>query len=501
MAIVFPASPSVNDTFAEGSITYKWDGAKWIGLGITPADRLVEGSNSLEINDSNNLIWTGNNVSIGTGNTTQKLNVGGNISIQESGTIYFDASSGFSPRIANSTSINDLSIFTNNLERLTIDSSGRVLQGLTSAKFGFFNDNNAPPVFQIQGDTYYDSALSIFRDGTGASGPNFILAKGREAIVQDNDILGTISFQGHDGTTELIEGASIVTEVDGTPSANNVPSALVFKTNSGTSTSTERLRIDSSGRLLVGKQSHTGDALFVTESNHTSGGIIGEFDNAATGNFGGVRILGGVTDRECRLQSLYGSSFFTFYTEGTGAAEERLRITSDGEVQISNGNLKFSTAGTGIDFSANANAAGMTSEVLDDYEEGTWTPAFGASTTAPTCTYSPAPIGNYTKIGRLVNVSCSIQCTARTGGVGLWLITGLPFTINDTTGSGGSPSMNNINIPDGAVNIASEFKNGSTSFYAGLATRDNASWSNLNITTVPNSNCNYRVEFSYHTDS
>tara|TARA_R100001460_G_scaffold106680_1_gene154447 strand:- start:70 stop:1464 length:1395 start_codon:yes stop_codon:yes gene_type:complete len=132
-------------------------------------------------------------------------------------------------------------------ERLRIDSSGRVLQGLTSAKFGFFNNSNAPPVFQIQGSTYYDSALSIFRDGVGASGPNFILAAGREAIVQDNDSLGTISFQGHDGTTELIEGASIVTEVDGTPAANNVPSALVFKTNSGTSSTSERLRITSRG--------------------------------------------------------------------------------------------------------------------------------------------------------------------------------------------------------------------------------------------------------------
>ena len=59
MAIVFPASPSVNETFTAGSITYKWDGDKWIGLGVTPADRLIEGSNSLEINASNELVWTG----------------------------------------------------------------------------------------------------------------------------------------------------------------------------------------------------------------------------------------------------------------------------------------------------------------------------------------------------------------------------------------------------------------------------------------------------------
>ena len=39
----------------------------------------------------------------------------------------------------------------------------------------------------------------------------------------------------------------------------------------------------------------------------------------------------------------------------------------------SSGNLVLAS-GSGIDFSANSNASGMTSEVLDDYEEGTWTP-------------------------------------------------------------------------------------------------------------------------------
>ena len=59
MAINFPTCPSTNDTFTAGSITYKWDGTKWIGLGVTPTDRLIEGSNSLEINASNELVWTG----------------------------------------------------------------------------------------------------------------------------------------------------------------------------------------------------------------------------------------------------------------------------------------------------------------------------------------------------------------------------------------------------------------------------------------------------------
>ena len=85
MAIVFPASPSVNETFTAGSITYKWDGDKWIGLGVTPADRLIEGSNSLEINASNNLVWSGNNLGLGI-EPAQKLHVKGNIKLHDGST-------------------------------------------------------------------------------------------------------------------------------------------------------------------------------------------------------------------------------------------------------------------------------------------------------------------------------------------------------------------------------------------------------------------------------
>ena len=76
MAIDFPANPTTNDTFTVGSITYKWDGAKWIGLGVTPTDRLIEGNNKLEIDASNNLIWTGNNVGIDTTNPSSPLHIG-----------------------------------------------------------------------------------------------------------------------------------------------------------------------------------------------------------------------------------------------------------------------------------------------------------------------------------------------------------------------------------------------------------------------------------------
>lgn len=79
MAIVFPTSPSNNDTFTVGSITYTYDGSKWIGLGVTPTDRLIEGSNSLEINASNELVWTGGDAKFG-----GSLEVGANIDLTDS---------------------------------------------------------------------------------------------------------------------------------------------------------------------------------------------------------------------------------------------------------------------------------------------------------------------------------------------------------------------------------------------------------------------------------
>ena len=105
-------------------------------------------------------------------------------------------------------------------------------------------------------------------------------------------------------------------------------------------------------------------------------------------------------------------------------------MTSDGtDITITSGNLIIGTAGKGIDFSNQASpAAGMTSELLDSYEEGTWTPAEGDSWTS-FGTFT----GSYTKIGRIVYITLK-----QTGGTSNATsdgasITGLPFTNDDTT--------------------------------------------------------------------
>ena len=118
-----------------------------------------------------------------------------------------------------------------------------------------------------------------------------------------------------------------------------------------------------------------------------------------------------------------------FSTKNTSDSNpvERLRITSGGNVQIANGNLVFATAGTGIDFSATANSSGtMTSELLNDYEEGTWSPSIYGTTTAGTTTYFQRA-GTYTKVGRVVTVQVFVTITNQTG-TGALRLGNLPFT-------------------------------------------------------------------------
>ena len=106
----------------------------------------------------------------------------------------------------------------------------------------------------------------------------------------------------------------------------------------------------------------------------------------------------------------------------TTAHTERVRIDSTGAVKL--------LSGAGIDFSGiQTNATGMTSETLDSYEEGTWTPGWVASGTVATDVAN----GNYTKIGDLIFLSFVIGSTGTPTGTDTIGITGAPFSADATT--------------------------------------------------------------------
>jgi hypothetical protein len=122
----------------------------------------------------------------------------------------------------------------------------------------------------------------------------------------------------------------------------------------------------------------------------------------------------------------------------TGSAVERMRITSAGAVEIANGNLVFSTNGTGIDFSASA-GGGATSSLLDDYEEGTWTPSFTLDSGSATASSNT---GSYVKIGKQVTVTLTITFSVPSA-ANVNDITGLPFTVENLTQRGVGASREN----------------------------------------------------------
>ena len=127
-----------------------------------------------------------------------------------------------------------------------------------------------------------------------------------------------------------------------------------------------------------------------------------------------------------------------FYTDatnsrvgvGTVGPTAKLDVVG-GDIRIDNGNLIVGTSGKGIDFSITSHPAGMTSELLADYEEGTWVPNLTGDGGGSGQTYT-SQTGTYTKIGRLVTVNFFIQLSDKGTITGSVIIDNLPFTVLNT---------------------------------------------------------------------
>jgi len=114
-----------------------------------------------------------------------------------------------------------------------------------------------------------------------------------------------------------------------------------------------------------------------------------------------------------------------------------------GNLTLSTENIVQGTAAKGFNFTANTPASGMTSQLLNWYEEGSWTPLISSNGSGSPAFVSTAATGRYVRIGKLVTIICKYTYTS-IGTVGndfAW-VTGLPF-----------PSANNSTPSKGAVQI------------------------------------------------
>lgn len=127
------------------------------------------------------------------------------------------------------------------------------------------------------------------------------------------------------------------------------------------------------------------------------------------------------------------------YASNTSTLATGSALTFNGTDLATTGNVVISTNGKGIDFSATPGTG--TSELLADYEEGTFTPAFTYATPGTLAVTFSTQFGRYTKIGNMVYIRIDLRFATFTKGTasGTPLISGLPFnTVNDS-GFGGPP--------------------------------------------------------------
>jgi hypothetical protein len=179
--------------------------------------------------------------------------------------------------------------------------------------------------------------------------------------------------------------------------------------------------------------------------------ILGQSSSALQSGGTGITIFGTSASEIKFLNSTTGSSAtdgtalvtgsnnFTINNREAGTVvigtsnTQRLVIEAAGDVTVSTGNVVMATSGKGIDFSATAGTG--TSELLNDYEEGTWTPTAGDASSGGNQATTATAVGRYTKVGRLVTVHfelTDINTTGLTAGNSLY-IRGLPFTASSAT--------------------------------------------------------------------
>ena len=196
-------------------------------------------------------------------------------------------------------------------------------------------------------------------------------------------------------------------------------------------------------------------------------GASNGFINSPSGIFVNIDSDNNQTDRffDVRKNSTDGSGTLLFQVVETGAATIANGLT------LTDGNLVVAS-GHGIDFAATGNGGVSTpSELLDDYEEGSWTPIFAASNY--TFQYNSTTAGKYVRVGKLVHLNGYIRLSHTPGGSGTatLVISQLPFTISNT---------DNSSYSAGALVIE-----GSGSFFSGTpAIRPNKGSTNIGLFNV-----------------
>lgn len=302
------------------------------------------------------------NVGIGTTNPPNKLSV-----LQGEKINFCALSNGSTYGYITGDNSNNLAFGYGTTETARIDSSGNVGIGTISADRKLVAEQANSTAYSSS-DFDQDYHLLKLRNSTNnkSAGLQFSIGSNGEAAIT---------------ATEVSDGA-----VD-----------LCFGTRGGGSRA-ERMRIDSSGNLNFAQEA---------PSNYPEQKLKWSNDSTTTNGF----YISQDSSRNGRVWHEQGLDI-VFGTNNS----ERMRITSNGTIQLPTGS-------PGIQFPAGTSGSGktVTSNTLDDYEEGTWTPVLSSGTsTAYSC--------RYIKVGNLCTLFGGLQSFSDRATNADIVVSGLPFT-------------------------------------------------------------------------
>ena len=255
------------------------------------------------------------------------------------------------------------------------------------------------------------TATTILVSSPGAAG----MVSSSNQLVELNTATGSIKGEiaGIEAYTASLKGAAIVS------SSQQVQNYFTFAQTSSANTFYGNQSISGT---LTATTSTTGATIKL--SGFTNYGTIQDVNDVRRiwfENVGSYRTIFDlpVSGTSFAFRTNDGTSLFNV-NSGSGAS------VGTGDLTITNGNLVMAN-GKGIDFSATSNSSGtMTSELLNDYEEGTWTPVIsdGTNNATMTATYNR---GQYVKVGRQVTLTAYILTDSLGSVTGTIRITGIPF--------------------------------------------------------------------------
>jgi len=246
---------------------------------------------------------------------------------------------------------------------------------------------------------------------------------------------------------------------------------ISFSTRTGTLTSSERMRIDSSGNVGIGESNPTrtlevnsGITNVVANFKSTdSMAAIALVDNGGSAEYacqGNAAIIMPGGTEKMRIDSSGNVGIGTTSPAEKLSVNGKLKITNDiilaqtnGRIDYDNGNssgaLRFYSTSANAERLRILSTGGLTfngdtaqANALDDYEEGSWTVTLVRQTSQPTVTYNRQD-AQYTKIGNQVLVWWDMKVATNTGGSGYYAIGGLPYNaVTGGTGGGyGAPQF------------------------------------------------------------